>query len=131
MFASKGTIYTVHEKEDARDVAERVVLVREGFSIWAFLLTFVWLLAHRLWLMSAIYIVLAILLVRASEMLGLSHLSVVALQVGLQFWLGSYAHDAQRAALARKGYTEVDIVCAESELLAERRYYDRHAYRYH
>lgn len=131
MFASKGSIYTVHVNDDASDVADRVVLVREGFAFWAFALNIVWLLAHRLWIASVLYVALLVLLVRTAELAGLGEPTIAIVQLGLQFALGTFAHDAQREALARRGYQEVDVVCAESELLAERRYYDRHAHSHH
>ncbi len=36
---------------------ERFVFVRDGFHVWAFMLTPLWLLAHRLWLAFIIYVV--------------------------------------------------------------------------
>lgn len=123
--AAKGDIYTVHEKPDAPEPSDRIVLVREGFALWAFVLNLLWLLANRLWRMAGLYVLLVLLLGELGRMAGLSPIAIGVAQLGLQFWLGCVAHDAQRAALARRGYTEIDIVCAESALLAERRYFDR------
>ena len=57
------SIYTVHEpppkaNEDAPDPV-RFVFVRDGFSFWAFLLTSLWMLRHRLWLVLLGYVVVA------------------------------------------------------------------------
>jgi hypothetical protein len=121
----RDNIYTVHVKEDLADPAARTQLVREGFSFWAFAFTILWLLANRLWLMSAIYLALMLLLVRGGAAIGLPEASCAILQFGLQLWLGLAAHDLQRAALARRGYDTRGIVVGESELLATQRYYDR------
>ena len=125
----RGIVYTVHQKADAPEPSERIVLVREGFSVWAFVFGLVWLLAHRCWRMSAIFLLMLIALGMAGGALGLSELTISILQLGLQFWLGGIARDCQRASLARSGYKEVDVIAGESDLLAERRYYDRLALR--
>jgi len=125
MFAKNGEIYTVHEKSDAKEPSERIVLVREGFAFWAFILTIFWLLYHRCWFMSVVYLLLLVVMDRAAHMLNLTMMAEAMLQLGLQFWLGGIANDCRRAALARKGYREIAVVCGESPLLAERRYFDR------
>ena len=125
MFGKSGTIYTVHENTQAQEPSDRIVVVREGFSVWAFLLTVIWLLAYKCWRMSAVYAVLFLLAEYGGPRLGLQDLSVSLIELGLQLWLGFVANDARRAALERSGYREIDVVCAESDLLAERRYFDR------
>lgn len=125
MFSKNGDIYTVHQKREAKEPSERIVLVREGFAIWAFVFNVLWLLYHRCWHMSILYILLLIVIERGAHAVGLSHLATFVLQFGLQFWLGGVAHDCRRAALERNGYREIAVVCGESPLLAERRYFDR------
>lgn len=125
MFTHKGDIYTVHENSTLAEPSARIVLVREGYAFWAFALHLLWLLYYRCWRMAALYAVLLVALMRAGEMVGLSHLSIFVLQFGLQFWLGGAANDCRRASLRRSGFEEVAVICAESELLAERRYFDR------
>ena len=56
-------IYTVHEPPLKRDETEpdpdRFVFVRDGFYFWAFLLTPLWMLRHRLWLVLVCYALIA------------------------------------------------------------------------
>lgn len=125
MFAKNGGIYTVHQKSDAKEPSDRIVLVREGFAVWAFVFNVLWLLYHRCWLMAVLYVVLLVTIDRAAHAFGLSQATEFVLQFGLQFWLGGAAYDCYRASLARKGYREIAVVCGESALLAERRYFDR------
>ena len=125
MFAKNGDIYTVHQKREAKEPSERIVLVREGFAFWAFVFNLFWLLYHRCWQMSVLYLVLFIALEGVAHALGLSEFTLLILQLGLQFWLGSVANDQRRHSLERSGYHENAVVCAESALLAERRYFDR------
>ena len=53
--------YTVHQpplrKRETAPNPERFVFVRDGFYFWAFLLSPMWMLAHRLWLVLIGYIV--------------------------------------------------------------------------
>jgi hypothetical protein len=54
-------VYTVHAPKslgnDLRAAPEKVVFVRDGFHVWAFLLGFIWLIYRRLWLVLLGYIV--------------------------------------------------------------------------
>ena len=122
----RDNIFTVHAKADAKDPSERIVLVREGFSIGAFIFTILWLLTHRLWAASALFFVLMFAVAKAILMFQMNPVMAGALQLGLQFWLGATARDMQRESLARRGYKLTDIVVAESQLMGARRYYDRH-----
>src|SRR5437660_4597350 len=60
------SIYAVYEPplrahESASD-PERFVFIRDGFSLWAFLLAPFWMLRHRLWLAFLGYVVVALAL---------------------------------------------------------------------
>ena len=43
-------VYTVHIHPGDADPMENAILIREGFNFWAFLLSGLWALYHRLWL---------------------------------------------------------------------------------
>ncbi len=124
MFRST-TIYTVHENPDRDEPSERMILVREGFSFWAFLLGLLWLLANRLWIPAILYVLFIVALMEGGARLGMGETMLSVWQVGSQVLLGLLAHDLQRWQLARRGYALRDVVVGESELLAERRAYDR------
>lgn len=125
MFNRSGNIYTVHQKADVKEPSDRVLLVREGFSFWAFLFNGLWLLFHRLWVPFFIYLALMIYIVEGGSHMGLSSTSIGLFQVGLQLLLGYSAHDIQRWALGRKGYAMRSVVIGDSELHAEQRTHDR------
>lgn len=120
-----GAIYTVHENADAAEPSDRIVLVREGFAFWAFAFHFLWLLSQRLWVTALLFLGVMVALEHYGTQVGLSNITVAVLQFALQLLLGFAARDLQRFKLVRAGYREIGIVCAESELLAERRYFDR------
>ena len=121
MFSQPDAIYTIHENANRPDAADRLELVREGFAFWAFALGAIWLVANRLWVPAIAYILLAALVARAAEMLGVSPASIIVIQVGMQCWLGFHAYDVKRWVLARRGYTMRGVVCAKSLLMAQQR----------
>jgi hypothetical protein len=114
-------VWTVHTPPEARRLARAArastpsvearlrlpVLVPEGFAWLAFLFGLPWLLWHRLWLESAIYIgglaVLALLLPATA---------LVPASLALHVLLGAHARDLRRMALARRGYAEAHVVVA-------------------
>lgn len=120
-------IYTVHLKDDASDRADRVELVREGFSFWALAFNALWLLFNRLWIPFFLYAALMVYLVVGGQEMGLGPASVGILQFGLQLLLAMSAHDIQRWVLKRRGYRMVGVSIGDSELSATQRAYDRWA----
>jgi hypothetical protein len=124
---SAGKIYTVHEKPEASDAADRMVLVREGFSWAALIFTVLWLLAQRLWMAAVVYVGLVAAVMFAAEALKLPAPSIAMLQILLQLMLGFVAHDLQRAKLKYRGYRMSGVIVAESEIFAQRRYYEHAA----
>ncbi len=123
--ARSGTIYTVHINDEVKEISQRVELVREGFSIWAFVFHALWLLYNRLWIPFVIYLVLVAYIVEGGARMGWSETTIAILQVGLQLLLAVSAHDLQRWALARRGYRLSGVTIGESELHATQRAYDR------
>jgi len=120
---ASSKVFTTHEKPDAADIADRVVLVREGFSYLALAFNLVWLLANRLWLAAAGYVLLVGLIQESGAALGLSEISVGMLQLGLQVMLGACAYDLKRHQLVRRGYELTGVVIAESAMAAQQRHY--------
>jgi hypothetical protein len=116
-------IWTVHAMpQGAAALPDAPVrLVREGFAWIAFLLPVLWLLWHRLWLATLVYVGLATALAALAP-------GPVALPAGLalQFLIGVHAQDLRRRALRRRGYATVAVVAerdqdrALARLLAER-----------
>jgi len=55
--------YTVHEKAepaaDREERAEQLIFVREGFSLFAFIIAPLWMLVNRLWLVLILYVLVA------------------------------------------------------------------------
>ena len=119
--------YTVHapppKKSETTSAPERFRFVRDGFHFWAFLLTPFWLLAHRLWLALAIYVVLYALLGIALAFIGAS--ANVQLLVGalIGLLMGFEASSVRRWTLSRRGWKQLGFVVGEDAEMAERRFY--------
>lgn len=88
------------------------VLVKEGFSFWAFLFGFLWFLFHRLWWEALLLLVLTVCAGLLPD--PASGIAVLALQL----LAGLEARDRLRAKLARKGLAELGVVAAPDQDLA-------------
>ena len=122
-------VYTVHapliDGTDVRGGTDKFVFVRDGFSFWALLAGPVWLLYRRLWLAFAGYMVLS---VAVEVVLKLLHtgggvrftvMAVIAVLLGLE------ATTLRRWTLSRHNWRQLDVVVADDEEAAERRFFDR------
>jgi len=117
-------IYTVHELPGAPLDGAGIVLVKEGFSFPAFLLSWLWLLFSRLWTALGLWIGLtAVTSFLAERYLGLEGAMLCSL--ALQLLLGFEGNDIRRWTLARKGYREIGIVAGASLEEAERRFFEK------
>jgi hypothetical protein len=112
-------LYTVHERAAPAGADPDVVLVREGFSWLAAIFGLLWLLAHRLWLASALYLAIALLLAGADEMLGLRDAVGAVLGLALAVLTGYLGPEAQRWSLARSGYGLIGVIGGENRDAAE------------
>jgi Protein of unknown function (DUF2628) len=124
MFGLSEKIFNVYEKPEAAEPTERVELVREGFSFFAFALNFFWLIFNRLWWVLLGYVVVLVGVMGAAEMLHVSETSRMLAQVAMNLLLGFHAYDLQGWVLKRRGYRLGGVLVGESELAVQRRYYE-------
>jgi hypothetical protein len=122
-------VYTVHAPKslgtDFRAAPEKIVFVRDGFHVWAFLLGFIWLIWRRLWLVLLGYVVVQIaaeVVLRFTHASGFAHF-VVMLVIAL--FLGSEAGSLRRWTLSRRKWQQIGLVAADDEEAAERRFFER------
>jgi len=123
-------VYTVHGPasyygSDVRTAPDELVFVRDGFYVWALIGTFFWLLWHRLWLATLGYLVITIIAEIMMWSAGVGSgtrflvMAVIALLLGLE------AGSLRRWKLSRRKWRQLDIVVADSEEAAERRFFER------
>jgi hypothetical protein len=122
------SIYTVHQPplEAGAAAAEpyRFVFVRDGFSWWAFLLTPLWMLRHRLWLALAIYLVVTAALDAGLRALGASLFTLVVAGLLISLLAGLEAGTLRRFKLARRHWRNIGVVTGDDLEDAERRFFD-------
>ncbi len=117
-------VYTVHApvaaSADLR-ATDRFTFVRDGFHVWAALLGPVWLIWHRLWLALIGWILLMTMIAG----LGVSRGAILLASVLLALLMGLEAASVWRWTLSRRNWRQLDIVVADDEESAERRFFDR------
>ena len=122
------SVYTVHEPPprtaDTSADAERFIFVRDGFYWWAFLLTPLWMLRHRLWLVFAIYLVATAALDTAMQSVGLSAFAIAMIGILFSLLIGFEAGTLRRFALRRRRWKNVGVVSGDDLEDAERRFFD-------
>jgi len=122
------SVYTVHQppSRNAADSAatDRFIFVRDGFSWWAFLLTPLWMLRHRLWLVLTIYLLISVGIDAALRALGASVLSIALISAMISLFAGLEAGTLQRFTLSRRGWRNVGVVSGHHAEEAERRFFD-------
>ena len=121
-------VYTVHApRAYAADLraTDRFVFVRDGFHFWAMVLGPLWLIAKRLWLALLGWLVLVVGLEVAVASLRGGRLAVVAVGIVVAILMGLEASTLQRWTYSRRKWRQLDVVVADDEETAERRFFDR------
>jgi Protein of unknown function (DUF2628) len=125
-------VYTVHAPfpngADLR-ATDRFVFIRDGFHFWAFVFGPFWLIWNRLWLVLIGWIVMVAALDGALIALGASRTAVWFANLIVALLLGFEAPTLRRWTLSRRRWRQLDIVVADDEDAAERRFFDRYGVR--
>jgi hypothetical protein len=107
-------VYTVHIPADATpgDPAafDKAILVRDGFTFFAFLFTALWFFAHRLWLAGLGVLVVVVAFGILVDQLTLTPLAGIAAHLLIGSLIGLEASSLRRWTYARRGMPVVDIV---------------------
>jgi hypothetical protein len=118
--------YTVHAPPSRNGSAadpQRFVFVRDGFHFWAFLLTPLWLLAKRLWLVFIGYLIVMALVEAAFYFLKLPDGSQLVIELLVGVLVGLEASTLQRWTYARRKWTTLGLVTGDDQEEAERRFF--------
>jgi hypothetical protein len=105
--------------------ADRFAFVRDGFHFWAALAGVVWLAWHRLWLALIGWIVLLLAVDFGMAALGARGGAILLANLLLALLMGFEAASLRRWTLSRRKWRQLDIVVADDEESAERRFFDR------
>jgi len=121
-------VYTVHAPSaHAADfrATDKFVFVRDGFYFWAMVLGPLWLIAKRLWLALLGWLILVTALEVGIARLGGGRPAVAVVGIILAVLLGLEASTLQRWTYSRRKWRQLDVVVADDEESAERRFFDR------
>ena len=122
------SVYTVHEPPlrgaDLSADPQRFVFVRDGFYVWAFLLTPFWMIRHRLWLVLVLYLAVSIGIDLALRALGGSAFLIALVGVMISLLAGLEAGTLRRFTLSRRGWRNVGVVSGDKREDAELRFFD-------
>jgi hypothetical protein len=114
--------WTAHEPRYAASAAERaegIVFVKDGFSWPGLFISLPWLLYHRLWLGTLIYVVISLAIGAAGAFLPLNDGAGTLLGLIASLYVGFEGNDLRRRKLAKQGFTQVQGLSAKSLLEAE------------
>jgi hypothetical protein len=115
-------IYTIHEGPPEADGAPRLAAIKEGFCWPALLLTVLWALWHRLWLVAVLFLGAEAALSGLLALAGADALATAAFNGAVAAAVGLLANDLRRWTLTRRGYEEAAIVAAPDAEAALHRY---------
>lgn len=114
-------IYSIFRKAGApRDEA---VFVKEGFSIAAVVLTFLWALWNRMWVVAAVILAVMAAVAVAGSLTAANEVVVTAVNTGLALIFGFEAQSLRAWSLRRSGFVDDGLVEAASREEAELKYF--------
>jgi hypothetical protein len=121
-------VFTVHgptaNGADLR-LTDKFVFVRDGFHFWAFVFGPLWLIWNRLWLATIGWIIVTVALQLGLAALGAGRLVTWSAGFLVALLMGLEAASLQRWTYSRGKWRQLDIVVADDEEAAERRFFDR------
>lgn len=115
--------YVVMRPAGEGDAEARTVLIRDGFSVWAFVIPLVWFLWHRLWIETILIIAATVLLAALDKATNFGDWSMTGLSLLVSLLAGLEGNNRRIEKLRRKGYAEAGVVVASSHAEAEARYF--------
>ena len=121
-------VYTVHAPSaSASDfrATDKFIFVRDGFHFWAMVFGPLWLIWKRLWLALLGWIIAIVALEIVLARLGAGSAAIVSADVMVALLMGFEAASLQRWTLSRRNWRQLDVVVADDEEAAERRFFDR------
>ncbi|MCU0885300.1 MAG: DUF2628 domain-containing protein [Beijerinckiaceae bacterium] len=110
--------------ETQTDQFEKTVFLKDGFVVFAFLFTGLWLLSKRLWLAFGIFLLLWLALAFGGRAIGLHPLGLALAQALIGLFLGLEGHALLERKLIRKGWQPAGVVEGKDIGSVERRFFE-------
>ena len=121
-------VYTVHAPSPAGAdlrATDKFVFVRDGFHFWAAVASVIWLLWHRLWLVLIGYLIFVAAFNAGLSSVGVGRSSIFFADLIFALLTGFEASSLRRWTLSRGKWRQLDVVVADDEDTAERRFFER------
>lgn len=120
------TLYTVHlppEATTAETVAERAVFVKDGFAFFGFAFTGFWMLAHKLWLRTILYVLVLVGTVAAFWYFGWPAVVFGTVTLLYALFIGLEGNEWIRRRYRRMGWAHAGTVSGPTLDECERRFF--------
>jgi hypothetical protein len=121
--------YTLHVPRGARrgdpEALEEAQTIKDGFSWGAFVFSFLWFFAQRLWI-AGLFVLLAVVALSAIvALLDVAPGAALSAELLLMFLIGLEANSLKRWTYARGGFVLADVVGARDTDEAQSRLFAR------
>lgn len=110
--------------KSAADQLEGTVFLKDGFVLFAFVLTGLWLLSKKLWLAFAVFVALWVAIGFGGRMIGIHPLGLALAQALIGLYLGFEGHAMVERKLLKKGWTLAGVVEGRDLDMVERRFFE-------
>lgn len=117
--------FTVHLRRGGLVPDRDVAVIKEGFCWPAFVVSVLWAVWHRLWLVALGFLAAELGLSAFLVTLGADWKTELVASLGLAILIGAVANDLRRWTLGRHGFIHSDVVTGVDGDAAERRFYER------
>jgi hypothetical protein len=121
-------VYTVHAPAAGGTdlgATDSFAFIRDSFHFGAALLGPIWLARHRLWLALIGWIVVVSAIQIGMVKLGAGGVAILSADVLMALLMGFEAASLWRWTLSRRNWRQLDVVVADDEEAAERRFFER------
>lgn len=121
-------VYTIHAPSPAGAdlrATDKFVFVRDGFHFWAMVFGPLWLLWNRLWLALIGWVIFVAAFNAGLSSLGIGRGSIFFADLIVALLMGFEASSLRRWTLSRGSWRQLDVVVADDEDTAERRFFER------
>ena len=126
MLFGKGKFYSIFTDSNSETPLDDIEIVSNGFNFWAFIITPIWAVFNRCWLLAFIVVMCEVFAGVASQMGYLSALQAKVILAIFYLYCGLEAANFKEIALKKRGYVMHDIVYARDENSAKVRFMDKY-----
>ena len=117
-------VYTVHLRHRGLNPDNDIVLVSEGFCWGACVLSLIWALWHRMWLVALGLAGISVVVNALIYILGMDVSTGYFSSVGIAILIGLVANDLRRWNLARLGFVDSGVALGDNQDEALARFLD-------